>query len=219
MGIGRITASLGFQLAATLRRGAEIRTMSPDRKLASANDPEWRQVFMELLESPAETAFLEAMIDHYCLVPVNGELRSDRMIVQLQVGAAARYRFDFLVNNWLIIEIDGAAYHSSPEAVARDKERDEYCSSRGFTVLRIPAKLVFNSPAVAVAKVGDALAKRRRIYEGKPLKDELKQAATATASFTVRGAKSFASFLEASNRRVDEERAKRSAELDEGKDS
>ena len=69
-----------------------------------------------------------------------------------------RYRVDFLVNEWLVVEIDGAAYHSSPEAKARDQERDRHFESLRYAVLRIPAKLVFETPLMAIEKVNEALA-------------------------------------------------------------
>jgi hypothetical protein len=62
----------------------------------------------------------------------------------------------------LVIEIDGAAYHSSPDAVARDEARDAYLKSYDYTILRIPAKVVFSTPLQAVAKVRSALAEGRR---------------------------------------------------------
>ena len=49
-------------------------------------------------------------------------------------------RADFLINECLIVEIDGAAYHTSKEAVARDARRDKYSRRQGFQILRIPAK-------------------------------------------------------------------------------
>ena len=52
-------------------------------------------------------------------------------------------RADFLINDCLIVEIDGAAYHTSKEAVARDARRDKYIRRQGFHILRIPAKYLF----------------------------------------------------------------------------
>jgi hypothetical protein len=72
-----------------------------------------------------------------------------------------RYRLDFFANGWLVIEIDGAAYHSSLDDVARDETRDAYLKSYDYTVLRIPAKVVFSTPLQAVAKVRSALAEGR----------------------------------------------------------
>lgn len=187
MGFGRIKALVSFELQKALRRRLETVTMLPERAQASAGDPEWQKVFRPFMESPAESAFLDAMIASHGFVPTNGELRSIGIFLQFQVKVG-RYRFDFLANNWLVIEIDGAAYHSSPEAIARDAERDRYCESKGFSVLRIPAKVVFQTPDEAVARVSAALKKGRRIYEGEPLAVEMRQAA-ATAMKLAKNAK------------------------------
>jgi hypothetical protein len=72
------------------------------------------------------------------------------------------YRVDFLADSWLVIEIDGAAYHSSPEAVAKDEARDRFFDRHGYSVLRIPARLVFNSPRDAIQNVRAAIAAGRK---------------------------------------------------------
>ena len=122
---------------------------------AKADDPDWPTFIAEHCESPAETAFLTAMIKAYQLQPEMGSLVGSGLKLDFQVGEG-RYRADFLADEWLVIEIDGAAWHSSPEAQARDRARDAYFESLGYTVLRIPAKVVFNSPTEAVDKVRSA---------------------------------------------------------------
>lgn len=130
------------------------------RHTATAADPNWKSYYLPYCESPAETAFLEAMIEAYILVADKGILRGNGITLDLQV-ALKPYRVDFLVNGWLVVEIDGAAYHSSPEAVARDKARDADLNGRGYSVLRIPAKIVFASPDEAVSCVRAEIAKGR----------------------------------------------------------
>src|SRR5690606_11118063 len=61
-----------------------------------------------------------------------------------------------------VIEVDGAAYHASEEAIARDMARDEYFESIGYSVVRIPAKVVFNTPDDAVERVRAALRVGKR---------------------------------------------------------
>lgn len=60
------------------------------------------------------------------------------------------YRLDFQVDETLVVGIDGAAYHGTPEAAARDAQRDKRLQAKGFRTLRIPAKLVFTSPERAI---------------------------------------------------------------------
>lgn len=128
---------------------------------ASADDPQWRKFFEEHCESPAETAFLTAMIDAHELLPESGSLRSQDLKLDLQVQEGG-YRVDFLANEWLVIEIDGAAYHSSEDAKERDRQRDSYFEYLGYSVLRVPAKIVFTDPEEAIRRVASALAAGRR---------------------------------------------------------
>jgi very-short-patch-repair endonuclease len=128
---------------------------------ANADDPQWRSIVDEHSESPAETAFLTAMIDAYQLLPKFGSLTGKGLKLDFQVQEGP-YRVDFLADDWLVIEIDGAAWHSSPEALARDRKRDDYFEGLGYTVLRIPAKVVFNDPSDAVNRVRSALTVGKR---------------------------------------------------------
>lgn len=128
---------------------------------AVESDPNWSRFIEEHCESPAETAFLRAMIEAYDLTPVGGSLAGKGLRLDFQVEEGG-YRTDFLADRWLVIEIDGAAYHSSAEAIARDRVRDEYFESLGYSVVRIPAKVVFNRPKDAVQRVRSALHKGKR---------------------------------------------------------
>jgi very-short-patch-repair endonuclease len=128
---------------------------------ARADDPKWQSFVEEHCESPAETAFLRAMINAHELRPLNGSLLTDGLKIDLQVQERG-YRVDFLANEWLVIEIDGAAYHSTKEAKARDQQRDEYFESLGYSVLRIPAKVVFTDPTESVRRVQSALNAGKR---------------------------------------------------------
>ncbi|WCM29192.1 endonuclease domain-containing protein [Sphingomonas sp. QA11] len=128
---------------------------------AVETDPGWATFIEEHCESPAETAFLQAMIKSCDLRPNDGSLYGSGLRLDFQVEEG-RYRVDFLANKWLVVEIDGAAWHSSPEAIERDKLRDQYFEDRGYSVLRIPAKVVFNAPEEAVQRVRSALRQGKR---------------------------------------------------------
>lgn len=135
------------------------------RWMATADDPSWRSYFLPFCESPAETTFLEAMISAYGLTPDKGMLCGSGLTLDLQV-IMPPYRADFLVNSWLVVEVDGATYHSSPEAIERDKARDESMKARGYFVLRIPASVVFSTPDEAVRRVSTLIANDSRTYRG-----------------------------------------------------
>ncbi|MFD1611560.1 endonuclease domain-containing protein [Sphingomonas tabacisoli] len=128
---------------------------------ATPDDDDWFDRVKTQCESPAEVAFLAAMVREYELRPRQGSLRNDRLKLDMQVKDGG-YRIDFLANDWLIIEIDGAAYHSSKMDQARDRARDEHLEGLGYSVLRIPAKVVFAQPDEAVRKVGEALNRGKR---------------------------------------------------------
>ena len=115
-------------------------------------DESWIDKFHSFCESPAETAFLTAMISAFDLKPDKGFLSGRGLNLNMQVPVSI-YRLDFLVDRRLVVEIDGAAYHSSPEAIAKDKRRDVALNELGFEVLRIPAKITLFSPSEAVARV------------------------------------------------------------------
>ncbi len=127
----------------------------------SAEQVDWQSFAEEHCESPAEIAFLRGMISTLGMRPHLGALVSEGVRLDFQVEEG-RYRVDFLVNHWLVVEIDGAAYHSSAEVKIRDGMRDRYLENLGYSVLRIPAKLVFRNPKQAVDQVQSALLGGRR---------------------------------------------------------
>lgn len=116
------------------------------------DDDEWPRIFKLVCESPAEEAFLDAMISAFDLKPDKGRLSGSSLTLQMQVSVA-NYRLDFLIDKGLVIEVDGARWHSSPEAVERDAKRDKVLRSKGFEVLRIPAKITLYNPDEAIARV------------------------------------------------------------------
>lgn len=162
----------------------------PRQSTVTADDPEWREYFNNACESPAETAFLEAMINGYGLKPDNGILVGSGIELDMQTEYKP-YRLDFLVNRWLVVEVDGAAWHSSPEAVERDGIRDDFFKAKGFSVLRIPAKTVFNTPTKAVDMVRTAIAHGRP-----PQKVVVKSPPISVAKTFTNSMNSFGQFLD-----------------------
>lgn len=118
----------------------------------TASTPNWRSHYVRACESPAESAFLKAMITRYAMLPDKGVLvaRGIRLEMQKPIG---RYRADFVANGRLVIEIDGARWHGSPKAKVRDAQRDRDMRRMGLEVVRIPARMVFRTPKRAVALV------------------------------------------------------------------
>jgi very-short-patch-repair endonuclease len=125
---------------------------------------QWREFVEEHCESPAEAKFIRTVIEVFGLQPQNGSLCGGGLQIDFQVEEG-RYRVDFLANRWLVVEIDGATYHSSPQAQARDRARDAYFEELGYSVLRIPAKTVFERPQDAVTSLKSALSVGKREIE------------------------------------------------------
>ncbi len=65
-----------------------------------------------------------------------------------------RYRPDFLIREHkVIIELDGAENHSSPEDRTRDVQRQRYLQKLGWTVLRFTGREIHGDAAACVAEV------------------------------------------------------------------
>ncbi|WP_425072467.1 endonuclease domain-containing protein [Sagittula sp. S175] len=118
----------------------------------TADDENWHRYFQHHCESPAEVAFLDAMVEAFNLTPQKGRLRGGGLTLQMQVSVM-NYRLDFLIDDGLIVEVDGAQWHSSPEAIERDAERDKALAAKGYEILRIPAKVTLYKPHDAIKLV------------------------------------------------------------------
>lgn len=127
---------------------------------ATPEDDDWLTLFCEGCESPAEEQFLRAMVKEFDLRPDNGKLKSPNLTLDMQVEDGD-YRYDFLANGRQVIEVDGAAWHSSTEQMERDRIRDEYAVQGGYKVLRIPAVVVLKTPDEAIRRVKETIADTR----------------------------------------------------------
>lgn len=148
----------------------------PERKRQEAevaariNEPVTVEDMRFTCDSPAEEAFFDTMVSAYkmttgpgCIAGEGIKLRTQVGLGRLRIGrssAWSQFRGDFLIDEKLVVEIDGETWHGSRDAKARDAARDEVIRAEGYTVLRIPATVVFNSPTEAVRRVEEA---RRRL--------------------------------------------------------
>lgn len=158
-----VTILLIFNVVITLKStnaSAQPKTRQPKYierlKPLSVDQDNWIEQYREVCESPAEVSFLNAMIKAFNLEPQTGQLVGDDVSLQMQTPVG-RYRLDFLVNDNLIVEVDGAEWHSSKEAVERDAIRDRYMEDNGFFVLRIAAKITLYAPHTAIDMVRKAI--------------------------------------------------------------
>lgn len=172
----------------------------------TVEDEGWLRAFQHVCESPAERAFLDAMVAEFDLEPHNGCLLGRGVLLQMQVPVE-NYRLDFLIDDRLVVEVDGARWHSSPEAVERDAARDQALSSKGFEILRIPAKTALYHPDEAVSLVLAAKATQ-------PSGERLGDISEKESSFIERLQKTLDESLERANKRHEDQLRRIEEELD-----
>ena len=63
-------------------------------------------------------------------------LRQAGLMPALQVVVAGVGRVDFLLDGWLVVEVDGFAFHSDRADYRRDRTRTNALTAQGYTVLR-----------------------------------------------------------------------------------
>lgn len=102
-------------------------------------------------ESPIEAgllSFILGWLDHH-------EVFGWEVSTQVPVGP---YRADIIVEapsgKWLAVEADGAQYHNTKEAVARDKRRDRYFAIQGVAVMRFTGAEINRDPRGCAAQIG-----------------------------------------------------------------
>jgi very-short-patch-repair endonuclease len=69
-------------------------------------------------------------------------LRMRHLDLRRQVVISGLGRVDFVLGRQLVVEVDGAAFHSGPEEFESDRRRDALLSARGYRVLRFSYRQV-----------------------------------------------------------------------------
>jgi very-short-patch-repair endonuclease len=86
--------------------------------------------------------------------------RSNGIDYEAQVFLPGIGRVDFLVDGFLIVEIDGFAFHSKREDMLRDRNRNNTSTVNGYSVLRYMPEHVWFSPDQVMAEIRTVLAAR-----------------------------------------------------------
>jgi very-short-patch-repair endonuclease len=86
--------------------------------------------------------------------------RGNRIKYEAQVFLPGIGRVDFLPNGFLIVEIDGYAFHSKREDMLRDRNRNNTSAVNGYAVLRYMPEHVWFSPDQVLAEIKAVLAAR-----------------------------------------------------------
>ena len=73
---------------------------------------------------------------------------------QYKIG---KYRADFLIDKWLIVEIDGQQHGHQKEY---DAIRDKYLNKKGYSVLRIPLWILLNVKDAAIEEIKQLLKEK-----------------------------------------------------------
>lgn len=87
-------------------------------------------------------------------------LRGAGLHVRSQVPIPGVGRVDFLVEDFLVVEIDGAEFHSDRQALRRDRHRNNRTIIAGYTVLRFCYEDVMYGQEELLAQVLDVLGRR-----------------------------------------------------------
>ncbi|GHO69290.1 hypothetical protein KSC_081820 [Ktedonobacter sp. SOSP1-52] len=83
-----------------------------------------------------------------------------QLIRQYQIGP---YYADFAhPESHVVIEIDGKAYHSNPEQVARDKHRQDQLEQWGWIVIRFTGSQVYRDPVRTIYRARNTI--ERQLY-------------------------------------------------------
>lgn len=77
-----------------------------------------------------------------------------------QVFLSGIGRVDFLIEGFLIVEVDGFAFHSSREAMRRDLGRNNASTLNGFAVLRYMPEHIWFEPQRVLAEIRAVLDRR-----------------------------------------------------------
>jgi very-short-patch-repair endonuclease len=87
------------------------------------------------------------------------DLRQAGILFRQQVEIGSVGRVDFVVGRTLVIEVDGAQFHSSVEAFERDRVRDAELSIRGYRVLRFSYRQLTVTPGLVMRAVVASIAR------------------------------------------------------------
>ncbi len=112
--------------------------------------------------APVLRALLELDLRTESIVEVDAQhlFRTNGIGFEPQVFLPGIGRVDFLLNGFLIVEIDGFAFHSQRADMLRDRDRNNTSTVKGFAVLRyMPEHIWFNQERI-LADIRAALALR-----------------------------------------------------------
>lgn len=72
-------------------------------------------------------------------------------------------RVDLVINDCVVVEVDGRSYHSDPAAFVRDRRRDRVLTKDGFRILRFAASEVFADRFIVAREVAGVVGPARGV--------------------------------------------------------
>ncbi|HBH59209.1 MAG TPA: hypothetical protein DDY41_13985, partial [Arthrobacter bacterium] len=78
---------------------------------------------------------------------------------QVQISGVGRV--DFLIDGWLIVEINGFQFHSSRAAWRKDMTRSNIAQTQGHAVLSYAPEQIWNSPDMVLQEIRAVLERGR----------------------------------------------------------
>ncbi|MDP9937713.1 very-short-patch-repair endonuclease [Paenarthrobacter nicotinovorans] len=86
---------------------------------------------------------------------------SEGLSFRRQVRISGVGRVDTLIDDWLIVEVNGYQFHSSRDAWRKDMARLNAAQARGFNILSFAPEQIWNSPDDVMAQIHGFLARGR----------------------------------------------------------
>jgi len=111
---------------------------------------------------PIRRALQELDLRAESIVEVDAQhlFRSNGIEFEAQVLLAGIGRVDFLLAGFLIVEIDGFAFHSKRADMLRDRQRNNTSTVNGYAVLRYMPEHIWFNPELVLAEIRAVLGAR-----------------------------------------------------------
>ncbi len=112
---------------------------------------------------PVLTALRELDLRTESIVEVDAQhlFRTNGIAFDAQVKIPGIGRVDFLIEDFLIVEVDGFAFHSTRKALRQDLARNNASTVNGYAVLRYPPEVIWFNPEQVLAEIRAVLASRK----------------------------------------------------------
>lgn len=109
--------------------------------------------FYDNCESEPEVLFAKAFVEINALKYLDPNTMRNQTLTLKNQFVIDKFRADFIINNKLVVEIDGRSYHSDAHSFKRDREKDRTLQQLGFQVFRYTAKEIYQNANATVHEI------------------------------------------------------------------